>query len=295
MNMFNFHSHFWLNLHHHLYCRAWERKSCLQPNTVDPLDMRDDPDSLATIALYENNIVSSDLLSCGRFIKISNILEGCDPGCTLNPSCGLPGVLIARLNAARSVYCEKYWELQHARNLEWIAEVSAHVNSSNGLAVRQVLSNVLKTPWPEEPIRVNVSGYATRTGAYMTKSPPRLTIASTEPINRGHHGMEVLYHEASHLLTQYLEDALAREGKTLGASSRDASLWHAVLFYSTGEIMRQHYAGYTPYAETCRLWSHVWPHYVRPLEAAWLPYLLGNATFEEAAYDLVKKVARANV
>ena len=65
------------------------------------------------------------------------------------------------------------------------------------------------------------------------------------------------------------------------------SLWHAVLFYSTGEIIRQRFPSYTPYAMSHGLWERAWPDHHGALEREWKPYLDGRRDFDSAISALV--------
>lgn len=67
-------------------------------------------------------------------------------------------------------------------------------------------------------------------------------------------------------------------------------LWHAILFYTTGEMVRRALPSYTPYATTNGLWKRAWPMYVAPLERDWRPYLDAKVSFDPAISAIVKDV-----
>lgn len=288
---FEFHSNFWLNLHHQLYRLALRRTSGIGCETVSDASLtRWDAWRLA-VSFYCERVVSDDVFSCKRFVKISQLLEQCESQNTIEETCRLPASIASILNEAAMVYRDFQWEYQNHRNREWIRAMAEYAATPAGDNVRRKLSNALKSSWPEHQIRVDVSNYATWAGAYTIKSPPQITIAATDPNNSGHAGLEVLYHEGGHLLTDYLEAAIANEMSRHKVHLPDGNLWHAVLFYTVGEIMRTNFENYVPYAEKCGIWSHAWPMYLRPLESIWLSYLRGSFTFEEAVSQLVKQVA----
>lgn len=79
---------------------------------------------------------------------------------------------------------------------------------------------------------------------------------------------------------------LRMNAKTERQLPRD--LWHAVLFYTTGEMVRRAIPGYVPYAEANGLWKSAWPMCLNPLNRDWKPYLEGNVSFADAVSALVK-------
>ena len=73
--------------------------------------------------------------------------------------------------------------------------------------------------------------------------------------------------------------------------------WHALLFYTTGEIVRRDVeygtmtftseqtngpSAYLPYAARFGLYSGSWEHFRGLLDLYWLPYLDGKVSFETA-------------
>src|SRR4030095_17206915 len=67
--------------------------------------------------------------------------------------------------------------------------------------------------------------------------PRRVTVSSSDPRNQGAEALEVLFHEASHGIADGVQDAIFRECRQRDKPiPRD--LWHALLFYHTGEVIR---------------------------------------------------------
>jgi hypothetical protein len=63
------------------------------------------------------------------------------------------------------------------------------------------------------------------------------TISSADADTTGWSGAEVVYHERSHELVLDLQDKIEEEARAQG--KRAGSLWHAVQFVMTGEVVRQ--------------------------------------------------------
>src|SRR5262249_58608516 len=151
------------------------------------------------------------------------------------------------------------------------------------------------TDWPRDRIRVDVSAFANASGAYTTLEPLRVTVASTDARNQGSESLEILFHEASHGISDNVQGAIMRECRQRDKPvPRD--LWHALLFYTTGEIIRPVLitsdqnapkSGYVPYAVREGLYKRAWENYLRVLNDFWQPYLDGKTSFDDAIAHMV--------
>src|SRR5580658_4493491 len=256
--VFEFHSGFWINLHHTLYYEAKLRES---PPTVpqkgNPVPqvklqlMKDAAKALSpaeriawdkSVAYYAANYANKDLLFNNELILLKNQLadfEDCDElSGTRKKACdaGLPAQLTQALDAAAPVYRAYLWPDQDRANRRWVARVAPLVEEQ-GVGISERLADIYQAKWPKEKIRVDVSAYANPSGAYTTIDPLRVTISSTDARNQGDEAFEVLFHEASHGIAEPVQSAIIRECHQRDkAIPRD--LWHALIFYTTGEVIR---------------------------------------------------------
>lgn len=145
-------------------------------------------------------------------------------------------------------------------------------------------------PWSADPIRVDITSYASWAGAYTTTAPTRITIPSNDEGNQGTAALETIFHEASHGISEKLTQAISAECQRQNVLLPRRDLWHAVIFYTTGEYVRRLVPTYVPYAAQSGLWERAWPAYLAPLERDWKPYLDGSISFESAVTALVKDV-----
>ncbi len=312
--IFEFHSGFWLNLHHFLYEQARQAEhlqasqgggAAKSPVTDVNRESDASPAWQAAIAYYRKNMAHRDLLFDQSMVLIGNRLadiETCPDlsGRTIT-SCtsGLQPNLIAALEGAAPIYRTRWWPEHDRANRDWIdgdAPLVRHI----GLPLAQELSAVYEKPWQREPIRVDVVTYAGPFGAYTSLDPTHITVASGDPRNEGLAGFEILFHEASHALAVPVQDAIAEDCR-LRDIPIPRDLWHALLFYTTGEMVRRaaaegklqlpgaetKAASYTPYAYRNNLYSRGWEDYLRLLEAYWQPYLDGHTDFEHAIRAVV--------
>jgi hypothetical protein len=169
-----------------------------------------------------------------------------------------------------------------------------------GLSER--LADIYQTRWPHKKIRVDVVAYANWAGAYTTVDPLRVTISSLDQRNQGAQALEVLFHEGSHGIAEAVQTAIIRECRQRDKPiPRD--LWHALVFYTTGEVIRTVLAGYsatqgdkggsvpgngyTAYAVREGLYQRGWKNYLDLLQRFWQPYLDGKASFDDAIARMV--------
>jgi hypothetical protein len=254
--VFEFHSGFWINLHHTLYQQAKERASAATtkgtPSDPSLPSFRNKPGSPLTpaeqrvwgdaLAYYTANFIGQDLLFSTDIILIKNELgdfDDCDElSGAKNRQCnaGLQLKLTQILEAAAVVYRAHLWPEHDRANRRWITRVAPLVREQ-GIGLSERLADIYQTHWPKAKIRVDVTEFAYSSGAYTTLDPLRVTISSTDPRNQDSAALEVLFHESSHGIAEPVQEAIIRECRQRGkAIPRD--LWHALIFYTTGEVIR---------------------------------------------------------
>jgi hypothetical protein len=300
--VFEFHSGFWLNLHHTLYYQMRQQRApgttpVVLMNNLSPAEQKAWDSALA---YYKETYESKDLLFSLEMILIKNQLgdfETCDDLAGLKKKtcdAGLPKKLTDALMAAAPVYRAHLWQEHDRTNRRWIAAVAPLVRRS-GVTLSHRLAEIYQTDWPKERIRVDVSVYANSSGAYTTLDPLRVTLASTDARNQGPEALEVLFHESSHGISDNVQNAIMRECRQRDKPvPRD--LWHALLFYTTGEVIRPTIfssdggtvkEGYVPYAVREGLYKRGWEDYLRVLTQFWQPYLDGRDSFDDAIAHMV--------
>jgi hypothetical protein len=322
--VFEFHSGFWVNLHHTLYEEAKFRvpqgpqstdnsratsksrptlKTSNAKSALTPAEQRSWDEALN---YYAANYIDKDLLFTTELILIKNQLgdfDGCDElSGRKKKTCdaGLPANLTHVLEGAAPVYRAHQWPAHDLANRRWVMRVAPLVREQ-GLGLSERLADIYQTKWPKDKIRVDVSAYANRAGAYTTLDPLRVTISSTDPRNQDAEALEVLFHEASHGIADAVQQAIIRECRQREkAIPRD--LWHALIFYTTGEVIRPVLsatkaegttegtvsgASYTPYAVREGIYQRGWDGYLKLLTQFWQPYLDGKSNFDDAIARMV--------
>jgi hypothetical protein len=323
--VFEFHSGFWVNLHHFLYHEARARLAAKETRDADPksatpslkqapgatvsLSAADQKTWDDAVSYYMANYAEKDLLINIDLILLKNQIEDFEDCDELTgrkkPRCdaGLPGKVGAILDSVAPIYRARWWADQDRANRRWIARVDPLVREQ-GVGLSEKLADIYQTRWPRDKIRVDVCAFANPVGAYTTLDPLRVTIASTDPRNQGPEALEVLFHEASHGIAIPVEDAISRECKQR-EKPIPRNLWHALIIYTTGEVLSPVFKdpavekvagdapaqapkpGAVPRALQDILTQRGWEQYHLLLVLYWQPYLDGKVSFEDAIAHLV--------
>jgi hypothetical protein len=171
------------------------------------------------------------------------------------------------------------------------------------------LAQVYGGHWPAEPIRVDLTAYANWQGGYTFSAQPHaspyITISSTDPAIQDAGALEILFHEASHVIASWigprglegpLETALASAYR-VRRETPPPDLGHVIIFYSVGELTRQCLQargrpGYEPYADRLGLYDRLltWTVYRQALAKHWQPYLDGTIDQATALHRLVEEL-----
>jgi hypothetical protein len=314
-----FHSGFWINLHHFLYAEARLRAGeplvegggATAPGIVFENDSS--PQWTAALDYYAAHFIHHDLLLDYQLVAIEDALtqfEAC-PDLTgrSSPACnaGLPVELAALLERAAPIYRAGWWPRHDRQNRIWIASVAPLIREL-GTSLSTDLAGIYKSAWPAAPIPVDVAIYAGPFGAYTSLDPVHITLSSADQRNAGLEGFEVVFHEASHSLAAPVSDLITADCHALNKPvPRD--LWHALLFYTTGVLVERALGSmqppsspganrgaaaappspaYVPYAIRNGLYERDWQAYQSALVQAWQPYLDGHALFRDAILNLVQ-------
>lgn len=327
--VFELHSGFWINLHHTLYYEARQRKTFLSRDANTTKSAAPAAKSVMAekgltdaeqrvwddaVAYYMLNYADKDLLFTTELIQLKDQLgdfEDCDElSGRKRKFCdaGLPANLTQVLEAAAPVYRAHLWPEHDQANRRWILQVAPLVRAQ-GVGLSERLADIYQTRWPHGKIRVDVAAYANWAGAYTTVDPLRVTISGLDSRNQGPQALEVLFHEGSHGIAEPVQRAIIRECRQRDKPiPRD--LWHALVFYTTGEVIRTVLTsssasssasrgdkrnggpatGYSAYAFREGLYQRGWKNYLELLQRFWQPYLDGKASFDDAIARMVSSL-----
>jgi len=245
----------------------------------------------AAVAYYQQNLVGLDLVTNDRMRIIKNTLENFENQTSLRLS-HLDPRLVRVLDNAAPVYRAHWWAAHDRANRAWVAAVLPLVEA-DGNSLTQKIANAYETPWPDEPVRIDVVAYANDSGAFITLLPTRIVISSLDPNNQKRTAEESLFHEGSHALMERAGNLLLSD---FAAHRKKAppELLHAILYFSAGYFLKQLHPDYIPYAKGNDLWQQAgWQGFHEALAKDWQPHLEGQTSLAEAVSRLVSDVIAA--
>jgi hypothetical protein len=305
-SLFDFHASFWMNLHHTLYHEAVvqlmteERRKQFGAEPLADGDLSDAEKTAwhSAIDYYAKTFRGRRLLFDDELVKTNDRLAAHPDDEADLADAQISSELVASLRAAAPVYRKHWWAKHQQEDRAWIVSMQPRIEEE-GAAVASQLEGAFRTHWPARPLRFDVvDAVAEVGGAYTTEHPPHTTLSSARKDNGGLPGLETVFHEASHTMSDGIETALSDACHAQGKECAD--LWHAMLFYTVGEIVRRDLAkhgheDYKPYAYQFGLYERgKWPAFRPALERGWQPYLDGKAVFSSAIKAVVDGLQEKN-
>lgn len=199
------------------------------------------------------------------------------------------------LSLAAPVYRAHFWS-EHERSNRAYVEAIRPLVAEHGAWFVKRLVGLYQTPWPKSPVVVEVAPAVPPFGASTIGEPPftgshtpLITVSSRDPGYRGESGLEMIFHEGSHLLVDRIQGMLDTSARRQGRSL-PRGLWHFVLFYTAGHVAKERLGpSYVPYAE--RAENHIFDgdaSTILPvLVKEWQPYVDGRTTLGAAVDSVV--------
>jgi hypothetical protein len=200
----------------------------------------------------------------------------------------IPAAAAKALESAMPLYRSSQWEEDDRANRFWMA-VAEPLLASLGEELAEAHAKAYATPFPTK-ILVDVSPLAWEFGGYTVGEGDHAhtVISSTDPGYQGFKALEMLMHEPSHAIVDATSAAVGSDisklSKELGVKPR-YNLWHAILFYTSGELTRRALArrGVTDYQpNVLGMYSRGFGGFKQPLETHWQAFLDGKLSREEA-------------
>jgi hypothetical protein len=295
--LFAFRSGFWVNLHHFLYVLGRARIGSPDSRRAAVIKAAADLEGLSgrsederaiwdkVVHFYAGEVATKDAVFDADLVATTRKLAQA-PDTADVTAIGLDRqVLAATLRLAAPVYRAVWWPRHSRANEARIAQLQALVDQ-HGAAVVKRLTGLYGTEWPTQPRIIDVAAYANWAGGYSTDGG-LIVMASTYEDIAGPLGLEMLLHESSHQWDAGIEHRLAaiaaKQGKPL-----PSLLSHALIFYTSGELVGEAIPGHVPYAVKAGLWNQRGLGAFKPLlDQYWRPYIRGTGTFEDAAGAII--------
>jgi hypothetical protein len=297
---FDFHNNFWINLHHSLYRAAQPpgpapRAPVAAPVGILTADEKREWD--AAVQYYRDHLIKRDVLFDSAMDATKRALAASETATQLSPD-RVGAEVAGVLNGVAPVYRAHWWPKHGAANRLWISSVQALI-AQLGDRLGTQLSAAYKTQWYPNPIHVDVTPWAgPRLVAYTNgQSDGFIVVSSTDPCDQGMSALETLYHEVSHTIVGPDVGQIGPAIRATAARLRVAEpegLWHALMFYTQGELLRRDLlaigVGYEPGAGICNQFNGTWSTYRDALSLFWTPYLNGKTPLDSALTNIVRSL-----
>ena len=241
----------------------------------------------AALAYYDGHFSTRNLFD--QFIGAMPSFVGVDASQTLVATAHLDEEWRRQLLLAAPVYRTHFWPAHEQRDRAYIEGMQPLVAAHGAWFAKRVVA-VFGMPLPAEPIDVDVTPVVPPFGGFTSGEPPYtpphaalITLSSEDPSYAGDGGVEMLFHEVSHLIVGRVENALAASAKRQGREL-PPRLWHDVIFYTAGHLAQERLGPtYVPFAEraSSQLFKENDPTLL-VLKRAWQPYLDGRITLDAA-------------
>jgi hypothetical protein len=299
---FRFRVGFWANLHQALIHEALLPRSgfdgpkslahvsAVPPSEIAPSELPAWHDALA---FYDHDYTTRNTFTDEHMASL-RVIGVADGTPSLPEDAALNARLRAALLGAAPVYRAHFWAEHQRGDDAYVAMIRPLVAKHGAFFVAR-LSAIYKTPWPQEPVDVDVTSVVPPFGASTIGEPPfdgphrpLIVVSSKDPGYSGESGVEMIFHEGSHLLIDRVQGMLEASAKRQNKSA-PRMLWHSVIFYTAGHVAKERLGpDYVPYAE--RPENHIfdgdWASILTILKREWQPYIDGRVELE-AAVDAV--------
>jgi hypothetical protein len=293
---FQYYNFIWVNLHHYLYNEAFSTGHGIG-QTIPGLSAAQKATVTNAIDFYRSHYQDRDLLFDPELHAITQQVIAA--GNAALPSIGLPDDLRKTLQSVYQIYKRHLWASQKLENQHWIVS-NQELVSRYGPSIQRELERVLQRKFSDGPYQVYVVHEANWAGGYTSEAErathPHTVISSGRPDYQGLAGLEMVFHESLHAGPfDFVQAALDEEFARHDAQD-DMQLWHAVLFYTAGEITREALSAdgvafqpyeYAPAGPFTRgRWLRVEP----TVRKYWLPYMRRTMDMQEAVAQMVTEI-----
>ncbi|MEM6768792.1 MAG: hypothetical protein AAF655_27895 [Bacteroidota bacterium] len=297
---FEFHSNYWLNLHHFLQLETLLRESAdsslLSPALFDQLTVEEVQQIDSAISYYQQHLSKEDLRASPyqrtfRQWIITQVGEALE---TPPDSLASHVPILTSLSA----FYKKYLWPAHKASIRRVLQANASFINQYEDTLASQLELLTHSYWQGEKIRVDICYYAKSTSWNLRNRPytslyPTHIVMNTAGEQEELKGnwLELLFHEASHHLIGTRTGFVAGTIQDVCRVKQEIiprGLWHAYLFYFSGKVVQEalHHEGVEDYPLYMQR-NGVFRRYIPLLDLHLPTYISGEKTLAEVTIDIV--------
>jgi hypothetical protein len=286
---YRFYSNALLNQHLFLYKHATELKNAKTPNDsisfyLVKAGFPDNKALIQALKFYRDSVAVKDMLFDSTMRKFSTMLARNK----VSDAAGWQVEALKHFKAIEAWYKKQVWPSIDSANKAWIKVVKPDLETHEENIVGR-LQKIYGQPMPKQKIRVDLGIYATWAGAYSyTEEDEHIIIGSFENANQGKLGVEIVFHEGSHFLIDSIYNFVDEYSKAKKLRINRGQTWHVVLFYTTGNVVKEVYAAknisFEPYYKHAKFEENIPPFKLTTTALAlhWDPYMKGEGNMQES-------------
>ena len=289
--LFDFRSAFWSNLHSYLHAlsraNAPLRESLPANATAGERQQWD-----AAVAAYRTDYGKRSLLFDEVMVNASEQLAAAGSNASLQDA-KIPAEHRTVLELVAPIYRRHMWSAHDQENRRFITSM-APLLKQHGAAIAERLAASFDATWRTVPVDV-VHDAGPPGNAHTTSDPARITIAAGDRRHQNLAGLEVMFHEASHVWDLVLMNSVNRAAARLGVRApRD--LWHALLFFNAGAITAEVLGAagtrdYRLYADVEGLFERSYKGWRPAIQKYWPEFLAGRLTRDDAVTSILREIS----
>ena len=280
----------WVNLHQRLLYAAR-----FEPTTPATLSGEDLAKWNKAVETYRAYLGKRSPIFDDELIRLNATLSATS---TSKLPASLPKPAAETLEATMPIYRVTQWEEDDRANRFWIA-MAEPLLASAAEELAAAHTKAYGVPFPTD-ILVDVSPFGWEFGAYTVGegAHAHVVVTSTEPGYQGFKALEMLMHEPSHAIVD--GNSKSAIGSDLARASRElnirpySNLWHAILFYTAGELTRRALAkrGVSNYQPVILdMYQRGFSGYRKALETHWQAFLDGKISREASIRQILIETA----
>ncbi|GAB4241882.1 MAG: hypothetical protein Tsb0034_19170 [Ekhidna sp.] len=293
---YEFEVNYWFNLHHFLYMEAFLNVKMDSSLLKKELPSADGMILETSLAYYREKLVDQDL----RMSDYMTAFKEWVTGEAFEPQ-QVPEQFKEHfevLRVAGATYEKHFWNDHFSQAQSLLEENLPLIRATEEPYVKEITKLTRQFWQPEGKVKVDVVFYA-KSSTWNPRNRPYTSIFPTHVVmnvfGENHikgNWVELLYHESAHHLIlggSYFVGGTLRDLSEARGLKTPRQLWHAYLFFFTGEISRKLLKeNGVDYAQTYMERNKVFSYYHPYLYKHLLPYINREVTLAEATENFIR-------